>query len=268
MPLHCVTLMLHHPRPPESTITLDNKAVVDYGPENPHREASDIDLREMAARDIQRKSIMVRWIPGHCQLSDARNAQQCTDIIRNNEVNRLAKLATTLTPRRSTPRPSPPASPQEALKRPTRPRSGSQHCPNTRPIPGFIGSHGYLCGHAAATCGSRGFGATSATKGGPPPPWEKTKIHCELCHDTHRGTPHARSVHCAAWRPVFLQEWVRMWGPLADITQPWLTTASPNDMNHISTLHIPQSLMHSVPSQRRDSRYRVALHQYHMIHAT
>ena len=40
-------------------------------------------------------------------------------------------------------------------------------------------------------------------------------------------------------------------------------------MNHISRLQIPQSLVDSVPSpQKRDLRYRVAWHQYHMIHAT
>ena len=50
----------------------------------------------MAAHIIQRKSIAVRWIPGHRQLSDARDAEQHTDILRNNEVDRLAKLATTL----------------------------------------------------------------------------------------------------------------------------------------------------------------------------
>ena len=80
----------------------------------------------------------------------------------------------------------------------------------TAPIPdpprSLLGHiHGYLCGHAAAKCGSNGFGATSAGKGAPPPPpWEKTKINYELCHDTHRGTPHARLVHCAAWHMVFL----------------------------------------------------------------
>ena len=37
----------------------------------------------------------VAYRPGHRQLSDARNAQQHTDIMRNNEVDRLAKLATT-----------------------------------------------------------------------------------------------------------------------------------------------------------------------------
>ena len=37
----------------------------------------------------------MRWIPGHRQLSDARDAQQRTNILRNNEVDWLAKLATT-----------------------------------------------------------------------------------------------------------------------------------------------------------------------------
>ena len=160
--------------PPKSTITVDNKVVVDYGPQNPHREASDIDLREMAARVIQRKSITVRWNPGHRQLSDARDAQQCADILRNNEVDRLAKLATTL---------------PLLIFTPTFPSSISLGgtAVSISPVPdhpGFIGSHGYLCGHAAAKCGSNGFGATSAGKGAPPPPWQNTKVNRELCHDT------------------------------------------------------------------------------------
>ena len=47
----CVAAELAHQ---ESTITVDNKAVVDYGPQNPHHEASDIDLRETATQVIQR----------------------------------------------------------------------------------------------------------------------------------------------------------------------------------------------------------------------
>ena len=104
--------------------------------------------------------------------------------------------------------------------------------------------------------------ATSAGKGAPPP-WEKTKVNGELCHDKHRGTPHAWLVHCAAWRPIFVQEWVRTWGSWAYLAQQWLTTASLEDMNHISKLRIPQSLVDSDPSlQKRDLRYRVAWHQY------
>ena len=82
---------------------------------------------------------------------------------------------------------------------------------------------------------------------GCPPPWEKINANYELCHDTHRGTPHARLVHCAAWRPIYLQEWVRTWGPWADLAQQWLTTASPDDMNPISKLCILQSQVDSAP---------------------
>ena len=95
------------------------------------------------------------------------------------------------------------------------------------PSGGSAGSHDYLCRHAAKNCGSSGFWATSAGR-------EKTNINCELCHDTHRGTLHARLVDFAAWRPIFFQELVRTWGPWADIARQWLTIASLDNINHIS----------------------------------
>ena len=148
--------------PLETTITRENKTHADYGPQNPHRGASDID---MADQVIQRKSITVRWILGHRRLSDARNAQQHAEIMPNHEVGRPAKLATTpLLPLCSLTFPS---SIWEAVKRPHPRRSGLLHCAATRPIRGFIRSHLYLCGHAAAMCGSSGYGATSASKGVP-----------------------------------------------------------------------------------------------------
>ena len=67
--------------PPGSTITLDNKVVVDHGSYNPYREASDMDLCEMAACIIHRKSINVRQILGDRQLCDACNTQQHTNIV-------------------------------------------------------------------------------------------------------------------------------------------------------------------------------------------
>ena len=81
---------------PGSSITLDNKAVVDHGPSVPHREASDMDLRCQAAALLRDKQIKVRWIPGHRIASAARDGQELDDIHRNNEVDRPAKLATTL----------------------------------------------------------------------------------------------------------------------------------------------------------------------------
>ena len=144
-------------------------------PREPHGEASDIDLPEMAAQVIQRKSITVRWIPGHHQLFDASIAQHRIDILRNIEVDRLAKLATTLPFQLYTPTfPS-----SISLGGTEAPTPAKKWITALRPYPhpsrGSLGHvatcyHGYLCGHAAAKCGSNGFGATSTGKGVPPPP--------------------------------------------------------------------------------------------------
>ena len=85
-----------HMAAPGSTITLDNQAVVDHGPEEPHRDASDMKLRHIVATAIQSKSIRVRLIPGLREASSARGAQELDDIRQNNEVDCLAKLATSL----------------------------------------------------------------------------------------------------------------------------------------------------------------------------
>ena len=101
------------------------------------------------------------------------------------------------------------------------------------------------------------------------PPWEKTKVLCPVCSQWHPGTLHARLVHYSAWSPVFLREWVRTWGPWEDMAQRWLDQASPEDPDHISKLRIPQSFIDTVPREKlRELRYRVAWHQYHMMHAT
>ena len=53
------------------------------------------------------------------------------------------------------------------------------------------------------------------------------------------------------------------------MAQRWLDQASPEDLDHISKLRIPQSFIDTVPRERlHELRYRVAWHQYHMMHAT
>ena len=105
--------------------------------------------------------------------------------------------------------------------------------------------------------------------GGLLPPLGKTKVLCPLCSQWHRGTPHARLVRCSAWSPVFLREWVRTWGPWEDMAQRWLDQASPEDLDHISKLRVPQSFIDTVPREKlREVRYRVEWHPYHMMHAT
>ena len=73
--------MAAHLAAPGSTITLDNQAVVDHGPMEPHREASDMDLRSRVSPTLGEKNIRVRWIPGHRKTSSARDAQELDDII-------------------------------------------------------------------------------------------------------------------------------------------------------------------------------------------
>ena len=63
-----------HLAAPGSTIRLDNQAVVDHGPVEPHREASNMDLRWRVSATLRGKNIRVRWIPGHRKTSSARDA--------------------------------------------------------------------------------------------------------------------------------------------------------------------------------------------------
>ena len=62
------------------TLTLDNKAVVDYGPIRPHREASDMDYRLPLADKLQQKRASLRWIPGHREEAQATSPADKQDI--------------------------------------------------------------------------------------------------------------------------------------------------------------------------------------------
>ena len=199
----------------------------------------------MAAHIIQRKSIAVCWIAGYCQLSDARDAQQHTDILRNHEVERLAKLATTLPLPLFTPTPPSPIS----LRGTQAPTPSKKWMAALRPYLTHCGVHWvtWLPLRARPRQAWLQWLWGNISSQGCSPPWERTKVSCELCHDTHRGTPHARLVQCAARRPVLLQEWVRTWGPWVDVAQQWLTSASPEYFTHISKLRIPQSFVDPGP---------------------
>ena len=78
------------------TLTLDNNAIVDHGPQHPHREASDMDYRVPLADALKEKKVTLKWILGHRQLSQAQNATEREEIRPNNEVDRLAKQGTRL----------------------------------------------------------------------------------------------------------------------------------------------------------------------------
>ena len=100
------------------------------------------------------------------------------------------------------------------------------------------------------------------------PPWQRCKVLCPLWSKWHTGTTHARPAQCNAWLPVFVAEWVRTWDTWGDLAQHWISTASAEDLDHISKLRVPQSFIDTVLRNRLHAlRYRVAWHQYHMAHA-
>ena len=78
------------------SLTLDNQAVVGYGPNCPHREASDTDYRLQLAPLIRRKETPLRWIPGHWEEQQAVDQNDLKDIRGHTAVDGLAKQAAKL----------------------------------------------------------------------------------------------------------------------------------------------------------------------------
>ena len=85
------------------SITIDNQAVVRCGAHRPHREAADMDYRERLANTYQSKTLALQWIPSHRTIIAKCTQAEREEIRRNDEVDELAKMATSL--------PLPPASP-------------------------------------------------------------------------------------------------------------------------------------------------------------
>ena len=210
----CVAASLAQPGP---SITLDNKAVVDHGPSEPHREASDMDLRCQAAALLRGKQITVRWIPGHRTTSAARDAQELDDIHRNNEVDRLAKLATTLPLPLHTPE-TPPSISVGGTEAPT---PASKWIAAIRPYTGYEGLHWTTWLSLRGVCHHMWIQWVwgNVRWSGCSPPWERCKVLCPLCSKWHRGTTHARLAQCNAWLLVFIAEWVRTWDTWGDLAQ-------------------------------------------------
>ena len=62
---------------------------------------------------------------------------------------------------------------------------------------------------------------------------------CPLWSKWHRGTVHARLTQSDAWHTTFIREWVRAWNTWSDLAQQWISTASVEELEHISKLFIP-----------------------------
>ena len=77
-------------------LTYDNKAVVDHTLHPSHRECSDMDLRLTIMEETQNKPLRLRWVPSHRDIGKAKTKEERTEIKHNDEVDRLAKMATGL----------------------------------------------------------------------------------------------------------------------------------------------------------------------------
>ena len=71
----------------------DNKAVVDHALHPPHRECSDMDLRLTILEETKNKPLRSRWVPSHRDIAKAKTKEERIEIKRNDEVDRVAKMA-------------------------------------------------------------------------------------------------------------------------------------------------------------------------------
>ena len=75
---------------------MDDQAVVLWASRPPHRECADVDLRQQVAQHLETRPVPFSWAPSHRELSDATDPEDREAILRNNEVDKWAKIATAL----------------------------------------------------------------------------------------------------------------------------------------------------------------------------
>jgi len=247
------------------TLTLDNKAVVDHGSQYPHREASDMDYRVPLADALSKKKVTLKWIPGHRQLFQARNAAEREEIRRNNEVDRLAKKDTRL--------------PLEEVN-PTQPYSivvdgAEAPTPAKKWINAFRRYGRWTGCHWTTWLPMRGTRRMlwlqwlwgNVRWEGCAAPWEKSRAECSVCREMHGQTVHKRIVQCTVWKEPFLKAWAATWDCWKSQAELWIASATEDDMTLISMLRIPESFIEAIaPDLRGSLRKRVSWHQYHMLH--
>ena len=70
--------------------------VVDHALQPPHRECCDVDLRLTIHEETLNKPLRSRWVPSRRDIAKAKTKDEGTEIKRNDEVDRLGKMATGL----------------------------------------------------------------------------------------------------------------------------------------------------------------------------
>ena len=245
----------------EDELVIDHKAVVDYGAVTPHRECSDVDLRQMIQTHQGAKQLQWRWIPSHRVIKRYHTDQEKKDIKHNDVVDRLAKSVAKL------PLPEEPLGTVDSITicngvTPTPAKKwiieyrnevkwGGTHWMSWLPLRGSrrMTWITWLWGNVRW----QGIGA----------PWERGKEKCPLCGCIHGTTVHNRLIQCPVWEPKFKKVWTTSWGDWAAQMEDWYNNATPGDKHRISKLQIPESLIEALqPGQKRELRRKVAEHQY------
>ena len=249
---------------PHSTIYLDNKAVVEGGCAVISREVSDVDLRLKLQPILMSKHLTLQWIPSHRQVGPSHTPEERYIIEQNNRVDGLAKKASTLPEQWQVPN-----DPQDIFlygcPAPTPARKWILHRRRTGTWEGlhwttWLPMRGqrrmlwlqWLWGNVRW----RGCG----------PPWSKEHVQCSLCGESHRETVHGMLQHCPRWWPHFKKLWLLSWSDWQPHALAWLNTADGSDLQHITCLRVPITLINAIPdSNKFQLRQRVAWHQYHML---
>ena len=78
------------------SLTMGNQAIVLWAPRPPHRECADMDLRQQVTQHLEPWPVPFTWIPSHRNVSEATSAEDCEAIRCNDEVDKWAKIATSL----------------------------------------------------------------------------------------------------------------------------------------------------------------------------
>ena len=77
-------------------LAYDNKVVVNRALQPLHTECSDVDLRLTIHEETRIKPLRSRWVPSYKDIAKAKTKEEGTETKSNDEVDRLAKLATGL----------------------------------------------------------------------------------------------------------------------------------------------------------------------------
>ena len=74
---------------PDDSLAMENKAVVDYGPQRPSQECTKIDLLSQLAGNLEPVPIQLHWMAGHQVIKASHTkkpTRQKADIKRNRKV--------------------------------------------------------------------------------------------------------------------------------------------------------------------------------------